>query len=205
MIPAVVHRIWLDDPMPRQFAEHGQAWQQAHPGWTVRDWRDSDDLPPLANQDLFDQARDIYPRDWKRFQADLLRLELLDQIGGVYVDTDTRPRRDLTPVLAGRTCVVAYSPQHNVAGDHPITNCVMAAEPGHPWIRRLIQDAPEAVRVHGHRALAQSIGPWHLTRTYRADHWTNVTVFGSDDMFGPGGWVAHDWNTAARKRGKGVR
>lgn len=203
MIPPTVHRIWLDDPLPDPVAEHGKAWAQAHPDWQITDWCDSAALPPLINQDAFNAAAEYYPADWKRFQADLLRLELLWLHGGVYADTDTVPRRNLQPLLQERSCVVAHSPQH-IRGDHPITNCVMAAAPGHPWVRALIDGIPDALAEYGHRTLAQSVGPWHLTRTYRDGHWPDVTVLDSATMFGADGWVEHSWNNAARKRGESL-
>lgn len=199
-IPRLIHRIWLDEPMPDPFAAFGDRWAELHPGWEIIDWRTSALLPELRNRELFDQAREFYPRDWKRFQADILRLELLGRYGGVYVDTDTEPLAPLDDLLAGRECVVGRSPQH-IAGKHPITNAFMASTPQHPWIEELLARLPEAARQHSHRPLAQSIGPWHLTRVYEAGEWPTVSII--DGLYS-GPWFRHLWNNAARKRGVGV-
>ncbi|WP_131097780.1 glycosyltransferase family 32 protein [Streptomonospora litoralis] len=203
----MLHRIWLDDPMPARYREYGRWWDRLHPGWDRTDWTSSAELPPLAHQALVDNAAERYPRDWKRFQADVVRLELLLLYGGVYSDTDVAPMANLEGLLADRSCVLVTSPQHT-EGDHPITNCLMAAAPGHPYIRALVDGIRAALEAHGHRHLAQSVGPWHLTRTYRGRDWGDeVTVVGHEEAFGPharGGWIKHDWNTAARKAGRGV-
>lgn len=201
-IPPIIHRLWLDDPLPDAFDANGQRWTERHPHWNVIDWRHSDRLPPMRNQTLIDQAHLIYPSDCKRFIADLVRLELLWLYGGVYADTDVTPHRHIGPLLDGRSCVVGRSPQHR-RGRHPITNAVMAAEPGHPYIDALITSAPAAAREHGHLPLARSVGPWHLTRTYESADWPVVTVLDHETLYG-GGWLTHSWNTAARKRGVGV-
>ncbi|QBI56788.1 glycosyltransferase family 32 protein [Streptomonospora litoralis] len=201
MIPRLIHRIWLDDPMPDQVAANGREWARLHPDWTVVNWQATSALPPLANQDTFDQAAAYYPADWKRFRADLVRLEILRELGGVYADTDTVPRRSLDPLLQERSCVVAYSPQH-IRGEHPITNCVMAAAPNHSFIGDLVDQLPDALAAYGHRPLAQSIGPWHLTRTYQRRFRDDVIVLDSEDMFGDQGWVEHYWNNGRRRRGE---
>lgn len=203
--PQVLHRIWLDDPLPEVFAEYGDRWRELHPGWEIREWRNSADLPPLRNRALFDRARELYPNpawEWRRFEADLLRLELLEQFGGLYVDCDVEPLANLEPLLEGGTCVVGRSPQQ-ASGVQPITQCIMAAEPLHPFVTALIDGIPEAVRRFGHRTLAQSVGPWHVTRTYQAGDWADVTVLLASELF-EGGWVRHGWNSAARRRGAGV-
>lgn len=205
MIPQVIHRIWLEgpqDPLPGRFAAYGRRWAELHPGWQVCDWRDRTNLPTLRLQALFDRAAELYPAPaWepRRFEADLLRLELLEQYGGLYVDADVAPLTNLEPLLDGRTCVVGRSPQARRA----ITNAVMAAVPGHPWVTALVDGAPEAVRKYGHRPLAQCVGPWHLTRTYDAGHWPDVTVLPAADLY-EGGWLRHQWNSAARRAGGGV-
>lgn len=196
MIPRVIHRIWLDDPMPETLAGFGEEWTRLHPDWDVIDWTDSDRLPPLHNQDLYDRARDIYPDDWKRFRADLVRLELLHLYGGVYVDTDVEPIRSLDPLTELR-CFAGRSPQH-IRGRHPITNAVIGAQPNTAWIATLILTAAEAVDRYGHRPLAQSVGPWHLTRVYEGGDWPTVTIL--DDLY-TAGWFTHHWNNARRRRG----
>ena len=195
-IPLTLHRIWLDEPMPPVFAAYGEAWKQT--GWLVWDWQSSADLPPLRNADLFDRAPEITP-DWRRFQADVLRLELLEQFGGVYVDCDVEPIRPLDPLVDGHECLIGYSPQHT-NGKHPLTNAVMAAVPGHPFITACIDALPESVERYGHRSLAVMAGPWHLTRTYEDGEWDIATP---TDLY-DGTYFAHHWNTARRKAGKGL-
>lgn len=205
MIPQILHRVWLDDPLPEAFADYGMRWRELHPGWEIREWRDSAELPSLRNRSLFDRARELYPRpawEWRRFEADLLRLELLEQYGGVYVDADVEPLANVASLLDGRICLVGRSPQSS-GGVHAITNAVMAAVPGHPWIAALVDGVTEAVRKYGHRPLAQCVGPWHLNRTYEAGRWSDVTVLEPEVLY-EGGWLRHDWNSAARRRGGGV-
>lgn len=211
-----LHRIWLDDDMPELFTEYGQQWRILHPDWDVTDWRHTEDLPKLINQDIFDHARDICPSDWKRFQADLLRLELLDQFGGVYADTDVQPLKPLDPLM-DRRAWIAHSPHHDTQGRPLLTQCIMAAEPGHPFIRACIDTLPDAVERYRDRPLAQMIGPHHITRVWN-QHPQEVTIYPTAYFFPQSNperdrgltpdlseaYVWHRWNTTLRKRGKGL-
>jgi mannosyltransferase OCH1-like enzyme len=200
-IPKIVHRIYLDDPLPAQFKWNGEKWRRLHPGWEVYDWLDSNEIPKLVNQELFDSAKEIYPRDWKRFQSDVLRLELLYQFGGVYSDTDVYPRRNLESAIKDSKCFAAYSPQR-MKRKHPITNAVMGSVKVHPYIRQLIVTLKDSVKQHTGKPLAQCTGPWHLTRVFESGRWDDVNVFPSRMMYNT--LVRHSWNTKARREGRGV-
>lgn len=208
-IPQVIHRVWLSDGdhadrMPGTFIGFGDRWDRLHPGWRRVDWRWTEALPPLhdTTRRLIDRAAQIYPDDAKRFVADLVRLELLWRFGGVYVDCDVEPARSIDGLVDGRACVVGRSPQH-IGGKHPITNAVIAAVPQHPYIGACIDAAPDAVERYGGRPLAQSVGPWMLTRVYESGVWPTVTVLDADELYG-GGWLTHHWNNARRKAGAGM-
>jgi mannosyltransferase OCH1-like enzyme len=175
VIPTNVHRIWLDDPMPPEFEGYGRRWTDLHPDWVVYDWRSTRSLPKLINGELFHDAREIIPKDWKRFQADLLRLELLYLYGGVYADTDVEPLRSFDP-LRSLGAFVAWSPNRGPNGQRLLTQAVLGFTSRHPFLKACIDGIPDAVREHGDRPLAQMVGPWHITRMWDEQQPTDVTV-----------------------------
>jgi mannosyltransferase OCH1-like enzyme len=201
-IPHRIHRIWLDEPMPPMFIVYGNSWQILHPQWRIQTWTTARALPTLQNQDLFERATQFYPSDWKRFQADIVRLELLWRYGGVYADTDIEPFRNIGPLVRGRTCVVGRSPQVR-RGVHSITNAFMAAVPKHPFIEAAIDQLAESVHRRRGRPLAQTAGPWHLNRVYERGDWPDVAVLGHDELY-DGTYFRHYWNTGLRKKGQGL-
>lgn len=211
MIPKVFHRIWLDDPEPDTFLGYWAKLQQLHPEWKFHSWRSSVDIPVLQNQELFDRAREVCPKDWKRFQADILRLELLYQYGGIYVDTDIEPIRPFDR-LTENNCVVPFSPNRGPRGKRLLTQYVIGAEAKHPFIQACIDGIPQAVSRYGQKPLAQMIGPYHITRTWEAGKWEDVTTLPEhtfSDRMVPYKrreeiLALHKWNSGRRRRGRGL-
>jgi mannosyltransferase OCH1-like enzyme len=216
MIPAVAHRIWLDDPLPATFERYWQRFAELHPGWELHDWRSTADVPQLINQDPFDAAREITD-DWKRFQADLLRLELLWLYGGVYVDADVEPLKPLDPLL-GAEAFIAYSPNRRRDGKRLLTQAVMAARPQHPFIEACIEAVPGSVERYRGKSLAMMVGPHMVHRVWESREWPDVLTL-PEQTFHPqsirdrdhgrpadldGAYAWHRWNNSARRRGKGA-
>lgn len=224
--PRLVHRIWLSsedepDEMPREFVKFGKDLQEMNPDWVVYDWTDRASLPTLRHPEVFASAQAICPKDWKRFEADCLRLELLYAMGGIYVDCDTEPVKPLTPLLADVDCFVAWSPNRGPGGKRLFTQAVIGASPGHAFIKACLDGLPTAIRKHHDQPLAKMIGPWHITRTYNAcDRETQDTVKRFPDfIFGPQSILERDagqapdlsqavlhhrWNTTLRKKGRAL-
>jgi len=81
-IPKIVHQIWLGGAVPEIYRSWMSSWL-ALEGWEYKLWTDADlKNISLYNQDLFDMTKNIGEK------SDILRLEILFQYGGVYVDTD---------------------------------------------------------------------------------------------------------------------
>ncbi len=175
MIPQLLHRIWFGDDMPEEFVRYGRQWRDLHDAWLYTEWPTGHALPPLP--EVYHRADEIAPKDALRFRADVLRLAILWEYGGVYVDTDVEPIRPLDDLLAGVECFASYSPHRSKDGQRLLTNCVMGSVPKHPFIGACIAGLEEAVAIYGDRPLAQMVGPWHLSRVHKANPDLGLTVF----------------------------
>jgi mannosyltransferase OCH1-like enzyme len=155
-IPRILHRIWLGPkPFSLEFAEYGRRWQSLHPTWEVRLWRD-DDLPVLQNAELYDRVK-----AWSS-RADIARLEILLQFGGVYADCDVQPLRPLDDLLAGAGFVAGWEDEDRV------NNAVMASVPNHPLVRAMVDGIPGRADEVGVSDPDIFAGPGYLTDQLRA-------------------------------------
>ena len=97
-IPKVLHQIWVGrGEMP----EHQRRWRrrfaEMNPDWTLHLWTD-DELPfPILNRRAWDACLAVGATPGCAMRSDILRLELMARVGGVYLDTDIKPVRPLRP------------------------------------------------------------------------------------------------------------
>jgi hypothetical protein len=118
VIPSILHLIWLGH-LPRPHADWVERWSELHPGWEIRVWNGQ----ALAGcRHSFEDMRQA--SNW-------LRIQILLKYGGVYVDCDVEPLKNIAPLLTGASA--AASPFYP-RGALNVSNSFMAAEPGHPWI-----------------------------------------------------------------------
>ena len=81
-IPKIIHQIWLGGSVPQQYIDWMKSWESLD-GWEYKLWTDKEvENLNLVNQKIYDESINLGQK------SDILRLELLAQFGGLYVDTD---------------------------------------------------------------------------------------------------------------------
>lgn len=147
----MLHQIWLG-PKPCPL-EAVQTWRDQHPGWEHVLWTEAS-LPTLQNQALFDALHGVY-----HAQADVLRYEILQQFGGIYLDADSVCLRPLDDSFLQHDFWVCAEPRGLLA------NGFMGAVPKHPLMTGVIAELQkidvDAVTVEDRRVLHGAA--WILT------------------------------------------
>jgi hypothetical protein len=156
-IPRVLHRV-----VPEQTTDEAErwweAWQAIHPGWVFRTWRDPIDPSrfPLTGPHwgLVRHGAQL---------ADLVRLEVLWNEGGIYLDSDMEPLRPLDPLLP----LSAFAAWEDAAR---VPNAVIGAVPSHPAIWECMHLAVTRLN-EGEADITIATGPGVLTDVlpWRAD------------------------------------
>lgn len=84
-IPKKLHQIWLggNGVLPEEYRQFQESWKRFHPLWKYKLWTEKD-IPTFSfkNKDLFDAAKNYGEK------SDIWRYEILEQEGGLYIDTD---------------------------------------------------------------------------------------------------------------------
>ncbi|MDQ0240161.1 glycosyltransferase family 32 protein [Arthrobacter bambusae] len=125
VIPRIIHQIWFGGDVPEYLTRLMQTWRELHPDWKYMLWTESN-IPRLANQTQFDHARLF------AVKADIARVEILREFGGVYVDADYECHRPIDPLVGGASMMVLSE------GDGSITNSIIGSIPGHGLLEDLI-------------------------------------------------------------------
>jgi len=95
MIPRVFHYVWVGGDLPKQHRKWMDDNMRLHAGdptWEMRLWTDSD-------VDQFKTAGMIKEARRPAQKADIMRIEIVYEHGGVYLDTDTEVLRRFDPLL----------------------------------------------------------------------------------------------------------
>lgn len=174
-IAPAIHRIWLGPPMPDEYQRYGHTWREHNPMfehrmWTEPDLADLADLP-MRNRDLYDAAEREAPRDAIRWRVDIARLEILYRHGGIYVDCDTACLRPVDELLQHRM-FLPQSPNDTSL----VTNAVMGAEPGHPFVAALVEGLPANAAAYRGRRLVDTVGGKYFTRMLAKHKPVGVTI-----------------------------
>lgn len=167
-----IHRLWLGSPMPDRYREYGRLWQEFNPGWELHDWS-ADDLPLLANQDIYDELEHgavapipVLPHVAIATQrADVAGYELVHMFGGVYVNCDMEPLRPLDGHLPD-TAWAAYED-----GRFLNNGAIGAPTPGSAFWRAVIEELPRRFRRMPGKPFNQVTGPYLLTDVFHSRRW----------------------------------
>lgn len=149
-VPKVIHVIWIGPrQFPRESVENVRTWMAKHPGWTIKFWTDRErplPVPGMVFQDIADlnmlKLRDCFAKsdNWAE-KSDLLRLEILYQEGGIYIDHDVKCFKTFDPMNAAYDffCGIDMPFRSSLPSCVYTTNNLIGAKPGHPIIFRSME------------------------------------------------------------------
>jgi len=148
-IPKTLHYIWLGPkPFPLESVSYVRSWLGKHPSWTVYFWTDRD--RPLPHPSM--KARSINDLNWELEalkscydksdnwgeKSDILRLEILSQEGGIYVDHDVKCLSAFDPLNCAFDLYCGMEMPYKTALESSLfpTNNIVAARKSHPLLTR---------------------------------------------------------------------
>lgn len=135
-IPKCIHQIWVGPkPLPTYFWKYRRSWKEKHPDWKYQLWTDKE----VAELDF--ELKDLYlsSTNWGE-KSDILRAELLDMFGGLYVDIDCEGLKAFDELHMKYDFFAGLEPPHqgDMTQQAPhlvISDALVAARPGHPIIK----------------------------------------------------------------------
>lgn len=135
-IPKIIHQIWVGPKTPPR---HFKKWQasllQLHPDWEYKLWTDKEVAElSMINQRYYDEETNYGAK------ADILRLEILNQFGGLYVDIDFECLKPFD--LLHHICdfYIGFFQVNYLRKSARINNGLFASTQGHPIIKILIEE-----------------------------------------------------------------
>lgn len=137
-IKKCLFQIWIGtNPIPDEYKKNQIKWQSMLPsGWTYKLYTD-EDVEKLEFSDT--ESKKVYDSlPNKIAQSDLLRMEILNKYGGVYVDLDTEPFESIDFLASNFDFFgMLYGPHR---GGLFIDTYFIGSIPEHPIIKQVIKN-----------------------------------------------------------------
>jgi mannosyltransferase OCH1-like enzyme len=153
-IPHVIHFIWVGpNPFPQESFKNVASWVLHHPDWTIKFWTDRRRPLPHPKMELclisdfqFEVLREYFEdSDNYAEKSDLLRYEILNQEGGVYVDHDVKCFKPFTSFHNHFDFYCGLEPPHEpvLSSSISVNNNLIGTVPRHPVMKKCIENVQE--------------------------------------------------------------
>ena len=164
LIPRTFHMFWDGPPPPDYVTEAMASWAPLHSGWEIRTWDASTGRAALRSDlaDLWDRVEQVSPKSnvWQ-FRTNLVRLQVLHDQGGVWVDADLRALRNVEPLIGD--CEAFTSRENPSFVNNGFTGCVQ----GHPFYADMLGRVRDRVLAMPRARSNRQCGPHLFTETIR--------------------------------------
>lgn len=127
MIPKIIHYCWFGgNPLPEQVKKMISTWKKNCPDYEIKEWNENN-----FDLDLCIYAKEAYTAKKWAFITDYVRLKVIYDYGGIYMDTDVEVCKNLDDLLKWD----AFS---GFESDKDIPTGTMGSVAGNEWIEYLL-------------------------------------------------------------------
>lgn len=99
MIPKIIHYCWFGgNPLPKLAKKCIRSWKKYCKGYEIREWNESNF--DISTAPLY--VRQAYEAKKWAFVTDYVRLYVVHEYGGIYLDTDVQIKKKLDDLLQHR-------------------------------------------------------------------------------------------------------
>lgn len=131
MIPKIIHYCWFGkNPLPKLAKKCIRSWKKYAKGYKIIEWNESN--YDLTTAPLY--VRQAYEAKKWAFVSDYVRLQVVYEYGGVYLDTDVELINRLDPLL-GNSAFFGFE-----SGTYIATGLGFGAEKETPILKELMDD-----------------------------------------------------------------
>lgn len=125
-IPKILHLCWFGNAVYESITRCVDTWRKHMPDFKIMEWSDKD-IPSGDSPTARYLRTALHNRNYANV-SNLMRFYVIDQFGGIYLDTDIEVVKSFEPLLVNQMFVGWQS-------NKQVNNAVMGAVPGHPLIK----------------------------------------------------------------------
>lgn len=133
-IPKIIHYCWFGGgAIPQKLSQYIVNWKKLAPDYQVLKW--SEENIELRTMPIYVQQ--AFERKKYAFVSDYIRLKVLYEFGGIYLDTDVEIRKKLDAVLDKYEFVTGFETENT------LITAFIACVPRHPIIKEFLNQYDE--------------------------------------------------------------
>ena len=159
-VPDRLHQAWLGSAVPEDVQRLVSRWEGLHPTWEHRLIDDRSALDLIHRRARPGEREAFAAAPSPTWRADLLRLILLDEFGGFWVDADDLPLGALDDLRSPAGFVAVQEP-FGALGNH-----LIGAGPDHPAVTGALEEVVQNLRAGARESPWLASGPGPLTRAF---------------------------------------
>lgn len=188
MIPNIIHFIYFNSPTARRFSYMNAlavktAYHMQNPKQIIMHYNtEQEDNPHWQSIKPYVTLRKIgaptkykhIPLQYVQYQADIVRLQILEEFGGIYMDTDQlliKPLDDLLDnecVMGGESYIDHARDLHDVTKIQSLSSGLIMSAPYSKFIQKWIDRWPEGFKENVWASHAVVL-PWEIAKEFPND------------------------------------
>lgn len=153
-IPKIIHQIHLGGKdLPDKEKRWRDTWIKLNPSWKYIMWNDSkvkNDLN-ITYPEILEACESFSEK------SDILRFEILNQYGGLYIDTDFECLKPIDPIFENKELVLFKQAPKKICG------AFFGATKNNKDVKKLIDGLPKRQATHGNKIADCKYGPVYVT------------------------------------------
>ncbi len=158
-IPKIIHYCWFGKAkMPKLSLKCIETWKRILPDYELRLWNENN-----FNIEINEFLKQAYEKKKWAFISDYVRLYVLYNYGGIYMDTDVEVLKRLDPFLI-------HSAFTGFESNNYIPTGIMGAEKGNKWIEHILDYYDkEDLRINTDFSIPNTVVITELSKKFRLE------------------------------------
>lgn len=163
-IPKIFHQIWLWGELPFLFKEYQNTWIKFNPNWKLKVWNEKNiSRLKYLNKDILASLPNFAEK------SDYLRIIILLEFWGVYIDTDFECYKNIDFLL--KNCNFCIWEQFYY--EYP--NAFIGASPEHPILKLILMKIPLQIKKE-YMVSEDKTWPRFISRVINQNREVNIKV-----------------------------
>jgi len=155
-VPKRLHFIWLGShDLPEYALPAMTRWGEIFPTWEIKLWTDTN-RPTLQNEALFTASANLGEA------SDILRYELVENLGGVYLDLDILPVASFEAATNSVGGWLGFGKRRDGEEGNYAENAAIGSRQGHPFWAQVVSALPAWAAAHADQGTLTKTGPRFL-------------------------------------------